>query len=122
VTAKIFGMNTYLLIDTGATASLLLKKCYGNMLGTKNGSVEKVDSDVLSANGSPVEVYGTTSIDLVRSGKTTKYEMIMADLSVDGILGLDFLVKHKAVIDIGMQQISICGREHTIKLEGCGIS
>jgi hypothetical protein len=48
--------------------------------------------------------------------------MIIADLSVDGILGLDFLVKHKAVIDIGKQQISICGRENPIKLEGCATS
>jgi hypothetical protein len=51
-----------------------------------------------------------------------KHEMIIADLSVDGILGLDFLVKHKAVIDIGMQQISIYGSEHPIKLEGCATS
>jgi hypothetical protein len=48
--------------------------------------------------------------------------MIIANLSVDGILGLDFLVKHKAVIDIDMQQISIYGRKHPIKLEGCAVS
>jgi hypothetical protein len=104
-------MDTYLLIDTGATVSLLLKVCYRNMLGTKKGLVEKVGSDVLSANGTTVEVYGKTSIDLVLNETTMKPEMIVADLSVDGI-------QHKAVIDIGRQQISICDREHPIKLEG----
>jgi hypothetical protein len=122
VTAKIFGMDAYLLIDTGATVSLLSKVCYGNMFGTKYRSVEKVESDVLSANGSPVDIYGKTSIDLVLNGTTMSHEMIIADLSVDGILGLDFLVKHKAVIDIGKQQISISGRENPIQLEGCATS
>jgi hypothetical protein len=122
VTAKIFGMNAYLLIDTGATVSFLSKVIYGNMLGTKKGLVENVESDVLSANGSPVDVYGKKSIDLVLNRTTMKHEMIIADLSVDGILGLDFLVKHKAIIDIGMQQISICGSEHPVKLEGCATS
>jgi hypothetical protein len=117
VTAKIFGMDTYLLIDTGATVSLLSKVCYGNMFGTKHRSVEKVESDVVSANGSLVDVYGKTSIDLLLNGTTMKH-----DLPVDGILDLDFLVKHKAVIDMGKQQISICGREHPIKLEGCATS
>jgi hypothetical protein len=65
VTAKIFGMDAYLLIDKGATVSLLSKVCNVNILGTKHRSVEKVESDVLSANGSPVDVYGKTSIDLV---------------------------------------------------------
>ena len=122
VTAKIFGMDAYLLIDTGATVSLLSKVCYRNMFGTKHSSFEKVESNVLSANGSPVDVYGKTSIDLVLNGTTMSHEMIIADLSVDGIFGLDFLVKHEAVIDTGRQQISICGREHPIKLEGCATS
>jgi hypothetical protein len=34
VTAKVFEMDTNLLIDTGATVSLLSKVCYGNMFGT----------------------------------------------------------------------------------------
>jgi hypothetical protein len=91
------------------------------MFGTKHRSVEKVESDVLSANGSQVEVYSTckTSIDIVLNGTTMSHKMIIADLSVDGILGLDFLVKHEAVIDTGRQQMSICGRDHPIILEGC---
>jgi hypothetical protein len=100
VTDKIFGMDTYLLNDTGATVSLLSKVCYGNMFGTKNGLLEKIESDILSANGSPIEVCGKHSIDLVQIGTAMKHEMIVADLSVDGILGLDFLVKHEAVIHV----------------------
>jgi hypothetical protein len=77
MTAKIFGMDTYLLIDTGAIVSLLSKVCYGNVFGTKHRSVEKVESDVLSANGSPVDVYGKTSIDLVLNGTTMSHEMVI---------------------------------------------
>jgi hypothetical protein len=55
------------------------------MFGNKHRSVENVESDVLSANGSVVEVYGNTSVDLVLNGTTMKHEMFIADLSVDGI-------------------------------------
>jgi hypothetical protein len=118
VTAKIFGMDTYLLIDTGATVPLLSKVCYGNMFGTKHRSVEKVESDVLSANGSPVDVCGKTSIDLVLNGTTMSHEMIIADLSVDGILGLDFFVKYEAIINMRTHKVEISGIEHSIHLEG----
>jgi hypothetical protein len=70
------------------------------MFGTKHRSVERVESDVLSANGSTVDVYGKTSFDLVLKGTTMSHEVSVADLSVNGIPGLDFLVKYMAVIDI----------------------
>ena len=51
VTAKIDEMDVYLLIDTGATVSLLSNVCNENMHGRHYLLLEKVDRDVLSANG-----------------------------------------------------------------------
>jgi hypothetical protein len=58
------------------------------------------------------------SIDLVVNGTTMNHEMIIADLSVDGILGLDFLVKYEAIINIRTHKVEISGIEHPIQLEG----
>nr|XP_034331590.1 uncharacterized protein LOC117690875 [Crassostrea gigas] len=109
VTAKINEMDVYLLIDTGATVSLLSKICYWNIQGNDTWRLEKVDRDVLSANGSSVGIYGKTYISLALNGTSILQDMIVADISVYGILGLDFLVKHKAIIS---------GIEHLIQLEG----
>lgn len=118
VTAKINEMDVYLLIDTGATVSLLSKVCYGNIQGNSTWRLEKVDRDVLSANGSSVGIYGKTSISLALNGTSILQEMIVADISVDGILGLDFLVKHKAIINMRTHKVAISGIEHLIQLEG----
>ena len=100
MTAKIDEMDVYLLIDTGATVSLLSKVCYGNMHGRNSLPVEKVDRHVLSANGSSVEVHGKAYVRVVLNGTSLQQEMIVADIAVDGILGLDFLVKHEAIINL----------------------
>ncbi|XP_055998786.1 uncharacterized protein LOC125664117 [Ostrea edulis] len=63
-------------------------------------------------------IYGKTSISLVLNGKTLQQEMIVADIFVDGILGLDFLVKHEAIINIRTHKVAISGIEHPIQLEG----
>jgi hypothetical protein len=79
-------------------------------------SVEKVESDVLSANGSPVDIYGKTFIDIVLNGTTMSHEMIIADMSVDGILGLEFLIKYEAIINMRAHKVEISGMEHPIQL------
>ncbi|XP_052680304.1 uncharacterized protein LOC128161104 [Crassostrea angulata] len=118
VTARINEMDVYLLIDRGATVSLLSKVCYGNIQGNDTWRMEKVDRDILSANGSSVGIYGKTSISLALNGTSILQEMIVADISVDGILGLDFLVKYKAIINMRTHKVSISGIEHLIHLEG----
>ena len=89
VTAKIDEMDVYLLIDTGATVSLLSNVCNENMQGRHYLLLEKVDRDVLSANGSSGGVHGKAFVSIVLNGTSLQQEMIVADISVDGILGLE---------------------------------
>ena len=42
----------------------------------------------------------------------------MADISVDGILGLDILVKHEAIINLHTHKVDISGMENPMQLEG----
>lgn len=118
VTARIHGMDAYLLVDTGATVSLLSTICYENIKRDANHALTEVERDVLSATGSVLRVLGRTPVDFTLNGIALQQEMIVADLTVDGILGLDFLVRHEAVINMRMHQISISGIEHPIQLEG----
>lgn len=111
-------MDAYLLVDTGATVSLLSTICYENIKRDANHALTEVERDVLSATGSVLRVLGRTPVDFTLNGIALQQEMIVADLTVDGILGLDFLVRHEAVINMRMHQISISGIEHPIQLEG----
>ena len=69
--------------------------------------LEKVDRDVLSSKGSSVGVFGKAYVSTVLNGTFLQQEMIVADISVDGILGLDFLVKRDAIINLLTRKVSI---------------
>ena len=118
VTAKKGEVDVYLLIDTGAPVSLLSKICYENMHGRYSLPLEKVDRDVLSANGSSVGVHGKAYVSIMLNGTSPQPEMIVADISADGILGLDFLVKHEAIINLQTNRVDISGMENPMQLEG----
>ena len=68
--------------------------------------LEKVDRDVLSSKESAVGV-GKAYVSIVLNGTFLQQEMIVADISVDGILGLDFLVKRDAIINLLTRKVSI---------------
>ena len=51
-------------------------------------SVSPVDANILSANGSPIKVIGKTKLDIKLDNKEWCQEAIIADLNVDGILGM----------------------------------
>ena len=91
MTAKIDEMDVYLLIDTGATVSLLSNVCNENMHGRHYLPLEKIDRDVLSTNGSSGSsggVHGKAIVSIVLNGTSLQQERIVADISVDEILGL----------------------------------
>lgn len=84
---------------------------------TANCLLEKVDRDVLSANGSDVEIYDQAFINLVLHGTALQHEILVADIYVDVILGLDFLVKYEVILNMRTQKVAIWGIGHPIQFE-----
>ena len=88
------GMPACLLVDTGATESLLSKAVYDRIDKAYESSTE-VDGEVLSTNGTPVNMFGRASVQLNLADEACLQDVIIADIHEDGILGMDFLLKHK---------------------------
>lgn len=88
-----------LLLDTGATISILGTHVYEKI----NPSLE-LDvpaNDVLCASGTKLQVRGKTTVALtLETDLTLHQQMPVADLQVDGALGLDFMKNHPCVIDV----------------------
>ena len=116
VSVVVNGLPINLLVDTGATVSLLSKAVFDTM-GKTDDTITKVKGDVLSTNGSPLKVLGKTSIELKLADKAWVQDVIIADLNVDGILGMDFLVKHRCIINFYTGLVSIPGIEQPIKMQ-----
>ena len=117
VSVLVNGLSTYLLVDTGATASLLSRTIFDVMTKTNN-TVSEVEGDVLSANGTPLQVLGRTNVELKFADKAWVQNVIVAELNVDGILGMDFLVENQCIINLQTHALSISGMDHPIRMEG----
>ena len=115
VSMLVNGIPTRFLVDTGATVSLLSRTAYDRM-DKANETSTGVDGEVVSTNDTPVKVFGQTSVQLKIGDEAWTQDLIIADIHEDGILGMDFLLKHKCIINLQTRAISIPGME-PIKME-----
>ena len=89
-------MPTKILLDTGAAVSVVrydfLPKEY------HQGLIESPEA--VGANGMPLDVVGKTKMAVSLGSFTTEEEFtVIRNLTVDCLLGADFLKEHSAVMD-----------------------
>ncbi|VDI51331.1 Hypothetical predicted protein [Mytilus galloprovincialis] len=77
-----------------------------------------MDREILTTNGSPLKVFGKSIIDIDINGCVYSNIAVVADLNIDGILGIDFQRSHSCVIDITKGNIWVNGRETRLHFEG----
>ena len=112
VDAEVSGMKAKLLIDTGATISVV---------GPRFASGRKIDpleGDIYIADGSPLLVKGVTHVPLVIDDMSMDQNVVIADIGIDGILGLDFMKSHAGSIDLVNCTIVLDGREVKMCMTG----
>ncbi|CAC5415297.1 unnamed protein product [Mytilus coruscus] len=91
IETKVNGTKAKMLIDTGATVTLISKKLFDNM---HSYVLSPMDRDILTTNA------------------------VIADLNVDGILGIDFQKSQNCVINITKGSIWVNGRDTLLHFEG----
>lgn len=77
-------------------------------------SLEKVGHPVLSANSEPLKVYGKLDLPITIDKLIYDSTVAVADISVDAILGLDFLLKFDGVVDVTKHILKI--RDNSISM------
>ena len=99
-----------LLIDTGAGVSLLSQSAYQG-LGARKPKMKSSKTNLTTANGEPLESQGTCRLSFRLDGQRFSHDMVIGDLSgISGILGMDFLIKNGAEIDIASGVLRLHGR------------
>ena len=120
IEAQINKVNATLLIDTGASKSVLDSNRIHQFVPVSEFEENEQLSTGLGTNSMTSH---STSIDLLKLGKIEipAYKVVIIDLShvnesyeklglssIDGVLGSDLLLKYKAVIDYNKLQITLC--------------
>lgn len=106
VTVEINGKKAYLIIDTGASSSIIHmgrieylglesrdKKCKASGIGTSTYDMKEVLVPMMTLNSVSYSNPEFNGVDLYH------IEQIDYNQTLDGIIGSDFLEKHKAIID-----------------------
>ena len=87
---KISNQRVKFLIDTGASVTILNYKKYLEIPPENRPSISNANINLFTADKSPLTVYGKIKTDLgVFQYTNTEFEVILADIHGDGLLGMD---------------------------------
>ena len=110
------------LLDTGATVTLLSED-YWSKIESSLSLRPWSGPHLVGANGSPLAVLGCADIRLCVGTESFQQEAIVVkSLSVDGILGMDFLTENKCKIDVGERKLQIQSRGIQVSLQEAATS
>ncbi|XP_038066604.1 uncharacterized protein LOC119736660 [Patiria miniata] len=109
------GMDVVALIDTGATASILSEKVVSKWPVEAQAGITKSDVRVHLADEKDLTVIGEVRAELQLGGQLIAHKFIIADVSNDVLLGLDFLREENCIIDINGKSLKWRGTELSLR-------
>ena len=110
-----------MLVDTGATVSLVDKKVFD--LATKKRSLLKVKRRLIAANGESLQVYGETNLKIMLQGHLVTHDVIVCDLpGAEAIMGIDLIEDLGGVLDVANGTLHAKSLGVTLRLHRAGVS
>eukprot|EP00731_Ephydatia_muelleri_P014390 Em0008g110a len=110
-----------LLVDTGATVSLLNVNMWNKIDSTKLSLEQWTGKKLVGVNGTPLLVKGLTRAQVCIEGfEFVGNFVVSGELVVDAILGLDFLQQHNCVIDVGKKLLKFPSVDLSVGLQDAG--
>ena len=110
-----------LLVDTGATVSLLNVNMWNKIDSTKLSLEQWTGKKLVGVNGAPLLVKGLTRAQVCIEGfEFVGNFVVSGELVVDAILGLDFLQQHNCVIDVGKKLLKFPSVDLSVGLQDAG--
>lgn len=112
VTAKIGAVDMTLLVDTGASCTIVAEDVFRELKRLSEvGKVFKERRRLQAADGAPLKVLGKLKLPIQLGSVVVQQDVIGANITDSGILGYDFLKQHKCSINIANQELVIMGEK-----------
>ena len=115
---KVNSVPSEFLVDTGATLSILSIKAWDVLSQNSSMMLQPFQSEVYTASGNPIDVKGKVQVMVDVNGIQCLTEMVVADIDVDGLLGLDFLKKNNCTLDMKRDILTVKGRICKLSVDG----
>ena len=91
----VIGMPADSLVDTGATLTIISTRLWDTIQKCSPPALEKFTSQVFTASGGPVDLKGKTAVFIDICGMHYTCKVVVADIDLDLIMGLDFFGNHE---------------------------
>ena len=109
ITATIIDANIRMLIDTGATITILSTTVFGNLRSRITNELQKSNVELRQADGAPIKVWGMITLDMEIGGTRHPTTFVIAEIQHDGILGMDVLLGASSMINCDDLELSYHG-------------
>ena len=103
-----------MLIDTGASVTILRNDIYENLWSKPN--TESVRASLVNSTGELPPFYDKSDMKLNIGGKSYEHNVLLADIENEGILGIDLLKANKSNAMISKGYITIHGKKNSVFL------
>ena len=119
IASRVCDTDTKFLVDTGASVTILATKVYESIpLGVRPPL--RQPSVTLAAYKGQLPVTGVAQIPMCIGGQGFTWEMYIAPIREEGLLGMDFLCNHRFVL--AREWLELAGRRHALVTEGSPIT
>ena len=98
------------LVDTGCTTTIVSTRKFEAIPEDNRPEVEKYDRPLVSTDDTPLRVAAQTVLNIQLGNRTVRHRVIIAEISNEGLIGIDFLVQHKVTLDFGQRESYITGK------------
>ena len=95
----ISGVPVNFLVDTGSTCTLLSKEIYDRIRNESGTELSPGLKKIQGVNGSNLRTFGSSEMEISLGNATNVQRVIVSDITPEGILGQDFLLKNVRKID-----------------------
>ncbi|XP_021371063.1 uncharacterized protein LOC110461754 [Mizuhopecten yessoensis] len=119
IKTDIHGAKAKLLVDTGATITLISEDLYNHISQAARPELKQISKEVLTASGDKLPILGQGRFNIRLEDDTNiLVEAVVAKLTTDGILGLDVMIERNVTLDMAKGCLTLDGVHVEAKYEG----
>ena len=104
-------MEVQWLIDTGCTVTIISTSKFQDIPVEDRPKLEKYEKTLVAANDQALTVHGQAVFNIKFGTQWVRHKTLVADVSNEGLIGLDFLTKHKVTLDFSTKTVTCSGEE-----------
>ena len=94
------------LVDTGCTTTIVSSCVFDALHPDERPRILNYNGELTSVDGSPVKVRGQALMNVQIGSKLFQHSVLVADVTNQGILGMDFLQKHRMTLDFAKGKLT----------------